>query len=68
MSIVQQLFHLQELDLKIESGQKELHEMKGRLGETAEMVNLRQELTLEKQHLEALKKEQHSVWKPRPAT
>jgi len=61
MSIAQQLFHLQELDLRIESSQKSLHEMNGRLGETEEMVNLRTEFTSEKQHLEALRKEQHNL-------
>jgi uncharacterized protein len=61
MSIIQQIFHLQDLDIQIEAAQQALARMKNQVGESAAMLETRAELTNEKQHLEALKKQQREL-------
>ena len=61
MSIAQQLYHLQTLDQEIEAGQQSLQELIRNLGESQAIIDLRASLASEKQHLEALQKQQHSL-------
>jgi predicted nucleic acid-binding Zn-ribbon protein len=61
MSIAQQLYHLQELDLEIDSGRQNLQKMTGQLGESQVLTTARAELDIEKQHLEAMQKQQRSL-------
>lgn len=61
MSIAQQLYHLQELDTEIESGQQALQRMIGQLGESAIMVKLRADLASTGKDLEELKHQQQSL-------
>jgi predicted nucleic acid-binding Zn-ribbon protein len=61
MSTAQQLYHLQEIDLDIESGHKNLQVMTGQIGESQALITGRAELDMEKQHLEAIQKQQHSL-------
>jgi uncharacterized protein len=61
MSIIQQIFHLQELDIQIDAAQQALARMKSQIGENAAMLDMRTELTTEKQHLEAIKKQQREL-------
>jgi uncharacterized protein len=61
MSIAQQLYHLQELDLEIDSGRQNLQKMTGQLGESHVLITARAELNTEKQHLESVQKQQRSL-------
>ena len=58
MSIAQQLYHLQEIDLEIDSGRQNLQKMTGQLGESHVLISARAELDTEKQHLEGVQKQQ----------
>jgi len=61
MSIAQQLYHLQELDIEVEADRQALQRMNGLLGESQAMIKLRAELAAEQQLTEDLKKQQHSL-------
>jgi hypothetical protein len=61
MSIAQQLYHLQEIDLEIDSGRQNLQKMTGQIGESHVLITARAELNTEKQHLEAVQKQQRSL-------
>jgi uncharacterized protein len=61
MSTAQQLYHLQELDLEIDSGRQNLQKMTGQLGESQVLINARAELDAEKQQLDAWQKRQRSL-------
>jgi len=61
MSIAQQLYHLQELDIEVEADRQALQRMNGQLGESPAMVKLRVDLTAEQKLAEDLKKQQHSL-------
>ena len=61
MSVAKQLYGLQEVDLELESNEQALQQIMSQLGESQSVVRTREKLTLESQHLEELKHEQHSL-------
>ena len=61
MSIAKQLYQLQEVDLELESNEKALRQIISQLGESQEVVKTKTKLTLEQQHLEELRRQQHST-------
>ena len=61
MSIAKQLYQLQELDLEIESKEQARNQIARQLGESQAVVRARTELTRANQHLEELKRQQHSA-------
>lgn len=61
MSIAKQLYQLQEVDLEIESSEQALQQIAGQLGESEAVVEAQNKLALESQHLEELKRQQHSL-------
>jgi len=61
MSTAQQLYHLQELDLEIDSGQRNLQKMTGQLGESQVLTTARAKLDTEKRHLQTMQKQQRSL-------
>lgn len=61
MSIARQLYHLQELDLEIESNEQTLQRLTAQLGESQAVNEARAELAAAQQHLEEIKKQQRSL-------
>jgi len=61
MSIAKQLYQLQEVDLEIESSEQALKQIASQLGESEAVVEARNKLALESQHLEELRRQQHSL-------
>ena len=61
MRIARELFELQEVDLEIESSQQAIRQMTARLGESAAVLRASGELASEKEHLEELDHQQHSL-------
>jgi hypothetical protein len=61
MSVAKQLYQLQEVDLEIESTEQALKQVTGKLGESKEVVRVRDRLASEQQHLEELKHQQRSL-------
>ena len=61
MSVVKQLYQLQEVDSEIESTEQALRQVTGKIGESEEVVRVRGRLTSEQQHLEELRHQQHSL-------
>ena len=61
MSVARQLYRLQEVDLEIESNERQLRQIAGQLGESQAVVRTQTELKLEQQHLEELRRKQHST-------
>jgi len=61
MSDAKQLYQLQEVDLELESGEQALSRITSQLGESQEVVKVRNRLTLEQQRLAELEQQQHSV-------
>ncbi len=61
MSVPRQLYHLQEIDLQIETDEQALGRLVSQLGESQRVIKARDELTSTQQHLEGLKKQQHST-------
>ena len=61
MSVSKQLYQLQEADLELESNEQALEQISGQLGESQTVVAARDKLALEQQHLEELKRKQHSI-------
>ncbi|MFC2051685.1 zinc ribbon domain-containing protein [Chloroflexota bacterium] len=61
MSITKQLYQLQEVDLELESSEQALRQVTSQLGESEAVAGARSNLELEHQHLEELKRQQHSV-------
>jgi len=61
MSIAQQLYHLQELDIEIEADRQALQRMKGQLGESPAVIKIRAELAAEQKLMEDIKKQQQSL-------
>jgi len=61
MSVANQLYQLQEIDLELESNEQALSQMVSKLGESQAVVKARAELTLEQQRLDELKRQQHSL-------
>jgi predicted nucleic acid-binding Zn-ribbon protein len=61
MKVVKQLYQLQEVDLELESSEQALNQIAGQLGESQAVNRAQAKLKLEHQHLEELKREQHSA-------
>ena len=61
MGIAKQLYQLQEVDLELESSEQTLKQIISQLGESQEVVRARNRLTLERQRLEELGRQQHSL-------
>ncbi len=61
MSVANQLYQLQEIDLAIESNEQALSQIASQLGESKAVVRTQAELTLENQRLEELRHQQHSA-------
>ena len=61
MKVVKQLYQLQEVDLELESNEQALNQIAGQLGESQAVSRAQDKLKLEHQHLEELKREQHSA-------
>jgi len=61
MSVANQLYQLQELDLGLEFNEQALSRIVSRLGESQAVVNAQAKLTSEQQHLEELSRQQHST-------
>ena len=61
MSVTKQLYQLQEVDLELESNEQALEQKTSQLGESQEVVRVRTELSSQRQHLEELKRQQHSA-------
>jgi len=51
MSIAQQLYHLQEVDIEIEADRRSLQARKEKLGESSEIIQARTEIAAEKAHM-----------------
>ncbi len=61
MSVANQLYRLQEIDLAIESSEQTLSQIASQLGESKTVVRAQTELTLENQRLEELRHQQRST-------
>jgi predicted nucleic acid-binding Zn-ribbon protein len=61
MTVAKQLYQLQEVDLEIESNEQALNQIASNLGESQAVIKTQAKLKLEQQHLEELKREQHSA-------
>jgi hypothetical protein len=61
MKVAKQLYQLQEVDLELESNEQALNQIAGQLGESQAVLRTQAKLKLEHQHLEELKREQHSA-------
>ncbi len=61
MSVVKQLYQLQEVDLELESNEQSLNQIAAQLGESEAVVRARSKLALEHQHLEELNRQQRSI-------
>ena len=61
MSVAKQLYQLQEIDLEIEAKEQTLKQVVSQLGESEAVVKARDRLKVEQEHLEELKKRQHSA-------
>ena len=60
MGVAKQLYQLQEVELEIESNEQALAQIASQLGESQAVVRTRTKLKLEQQHLEELRRQQHS--------
>ena len=61
MSVANQLYQLQKLDLELESNEQALEQIVSQLGESETVVRVQNKLTLEHQRLEELRHQQHSA-------
>ncbi|MFC1948984.1 zinc ribbon domain-containing protein [Chloroflexota bacterium] len=61
MSIVSQMYKLQEVDLEIESDERTLNHITSQLGESKIVIEAQNKLDSERQHLEELLRQQQSV-------
>ncbi len=61
MSIVSQLYQLQQIDLEIESNEKDLNQKSSQLGESPQVIATKNSLASEQQRLDELKQQQHSA-------
>jgi len=61
MSIARELFELQEVDLEIESNERAIRQMTAQLGESDAVLQAASELASEKERLEELNHQQHSL-------
>jgi len=61
MNAARQLYKLQELDLEIDSQEQALNETMSQLGESQAVLNAQRQLQSEQEHLEELRRKQHSA-------
>ena len=61
MSVANQLYQLQEIDLELESNEQALNQTANQLGESKAVVATRNKLAQEHQRLEELNRQQHSL-------
>ena len=61
MGVVKQLYQLQEIDLEIESNERQMNQKVGQLGESETVINLQSKLTSEQQRLDDLARQQQSA-------
>ena len=61
MGVAKQFYQLQEVDLELESNERALKQVTSQLGESQEVVRARNKLASERQRLEELKRQQHSL-------
>jgi len=61
MSVAKQLYELQEVDLELEANEQALKQAVSQLGESQAVLGARSQLTSERQRLEELTKQQHSL-------
>jgi len=61
MSVIKQLYQLQEVDLELESYEQSLNQIAAQLGESEAVVGAQAKLDLEHQHLEELNRQQRSI-------
>lgn len=61
MGVAKQLYRLQEVDLEIESNERALSQIASQLGESQAVVRTQNQLQLEQQRLEELRRKQHSA-------
>jgi len=61
MGAAKQLYQLQEVDLELESNEQALKQITSQLGESQEVVRVRSRLISERQRLEELRRQQHSL-------
>jgi len=61
MSIAQQLYQLQELDLAMAANEQSQVRIKGQLGDSQEIARLKAKLTIEQKQLEELERQQHTA-------
>jgi len=61
MSVAKQLYQLQEVDLELESDEQALNEIASQLGDSKAVIETENKLASERQHLEELTHQQHSV-------
>ena len=61
MSVTKQLYQLQEVDSELESNEQALKQITSQLGESPAVIRVRSQLASESQHLEELKRKQHSL-------
>ncbi len=61
MSVVKQLYQLQEVDLELESNEQALKQIASQLGESEAVVETRSKLASERQRLKELTQQQHST-------
>jgi len=61
MGVAKHLYQLQEVELEIEANELALAQITSQLGESQAVVRARTELKLKQQHLEELRRQQHSA-------
>jgi predicted nucleic acid-binding Zn-ribbon protein len=61
MSVAQQLYQLQELDLALAANERNQAGIKGQLGESREIAQVRAKLATERERLEELERQQHAA-------
>jgi predicted nucleic acid-binding Zn-ribbon protein len=61
MSVVSQLYHLQEMDMEIESSERTLNYIVSQLGDSKEVIEVQNKLALERQQLDELTRQQRVV-------
>ena len=61
MSIAKQLYQLQEVDLEIESDEKQMNQKVSQLGASETIINLQSGLTSEQKRLDDLSRQQRST-------
>ncbi len=61
MGVAKQLYQLQEVDLELESNERALQQVTSQLGESQEVVKVRNKLASERQRLEELRRQQQSL-------